>query len=97
MQTKGRLTIGYLASSMAEGNGRSLWLGIQEQARALGVRLVTFAGVELRYPRPFYHHANQVYELVDRQQLDGLIIWSSSLAGYIGSEGLNPLEILVHG
>jgi DNA-binding LacI/PurR family transcriptional regulator len=64
-----------------------LWLGIKEQAQALGARLVTFAGVELHYPDPFYHHANQVYELVDPQQLDGLIIWSSSLAGYIVAEG----------
>jgi hypothetical protein len=54
-------TIGYLASSMEEGNGRSLWLSIKDTARALGARLVTFAGAELRYPEPFYHHANQVY------------------------------------
>lgn len=81
-------TIGYLASSMEEGNGRSLWLSIKDTARALGARLVTFAGAELRYPEPFYHHANQVYGLVNRQRLDGLIIWSSSLAGFIGPEGL---------
>jgi DNA-binding LacI/PurR family transcriptional regulator len=81
-------TIGYLASSMEEGNGRSLWLSIKDTARALGARLVTFAGAELRYPEPFYHHANQVYGLVDRQRLDGLIIWSSSLAGFIGPEGM---------
>ncbi|RPI92225.1 MAG: hypothetical protein EHM40_13640, partial [Chloroflexi bacterium] len=81
-------TIGYLASSMVEGNGRSLWLSIKDTARALGARLVTFAGAELRYPEPFYHHANQVYRLVDRQRLDGLIIWSSSLAGFIGPDGM---------
>jgi signal transduction histidine kinase/DNA-binding LacI/PurR family transcriptional regulator/AraC-like DNA-binding protein/ActR/RegA family two-component response regulator len=81
-------TIGYLASSMEEGNGRSLWLSIKEAAWASGARLVTFAGAELRYPEPFYHHANQVYGLVDRQRLDGLVIWSSSLAGFIGPEGM---------
>ncbi|HET9912163.1 MAG TPA: substrate-binding domain-containing protein [Anaerolineales bacterium] len=81
-------TLGYLASSMEEGNGRSLWLSIKDTAQALGARLVTFAGAELRYPEPFYHHANQVYGLVNRQRLDGLIIWSSSLAGFIGPEGM---------
>jgi len=65
-----------------------LWLGILEQARALGVRLVTFAGGELRFPEPFYHQANQVYELADRKQLDGLIVWTSSLATFIGREGI---------
>ena len=82
------ITIGYLAPNIAEGNGVLLWLGILEQAKALGVRLVTFAGGELRYPEPFYHQANQVYELADRQQLDGLIIWTSSLATFIGPEGI---------
>ena len=82
------LTIGYLAPNIAEGNGVLLWLGILEQAKILGVRLVTFAGGELRYPEPFYHQANQVYELADRQQLDGLIIWTSSLATFIGPEGI---------
>ena len=76
--------IGYLDSSMEEGIGRSLWLSIKDTARGLGARLVTFAGAELRYSEPFYHHANQVCGLVDCQQLDGLIIWSSSLAGFIG-------------
>jgi signal transduction histidine kinase/DNA-binding LacI/PurR family transcriptional regulator/CheY-like chemotaxis protein len=81
------LTIGYLASNIVEGNGHSLWQGIKEEAQAQGIRLVTFAGIELRYPKPFYHQDNQVYELVDRQQLDGLIVWSSSLASFIGYEG----------
>ncbi len=78
------LTIGYLASSMAEGSGRSLWLGIKERAQSLGIRLVTFAGTELHDPEPYFHHANQVYDLVDFNQLDGLIVWSSSLGGFIG-------------
>jgi hypothetical protein len=91
-QTEGPFAIGYLASSMAEGSGRSLWLGIKEQAQAMEATLVTFAGVELHYPEPFYHHASQVYELVDRHQLDGLIIWSSSLAGFIGSEGIKDFR-----
>jgi len=72
---------------MVEGNGRSLWQGIKEESQAQGIRLVNFAGVELQYPKPFYHQANQVYELVDQEQLDGLIIWSSSLASFIGREG----------
>ena len=89
MKTKAThpLTIGYLASNIVEGNGHSLWLGIKEASQAQGVRLVTFAGIELQYPKPFYHQANQVYELVDRQQLNGLIVWSSSLASFIGHEG----------
>jgi hypothetical protein len=68
-QTTHPLTIGYLASNIVEGNGHSLWLGIKEASQAQGVRLVTFAGIELQYPKPFYHQANQVYELVDRQQM----------------------------
>jgi signal transduction histidine kinase/DNA-binding LacI/PurR family transcriptional regulator/AraC-like DNA-binding protein/DNA-binding LytR/AlgR family response regulator len=82
------LTIGYLTPNIDEGNGLLLWMGIIEQAQAMGVRLVTFAGGELRYPAPFYRYSNQVYDLVDRQQLDGLIIWTSSLAAFVGPEGI---------
>lgn len=82
------LTIGYLTPNIDEGNGLLLWTGIIEQARTLGLRLVTFAGGELRYPAPFYRYSNQVYDLVDRQQLHGLIIWTSSLAAFIGPEGI---------
>jgi len=82
------LTIGYIAPNIVEGNGHSLWLGIKEASQAQGIRLVTFAGIELQYPKPFYQQANQVYELVDRQRLNGLIVWSSSLASFIGYEDL---------
>jgi signal transduction histidine kinase/DNA-binding LacI/PurR family transcriptional regulator/AraC-like DNA-binding protein/ActR/RegA family two-component response regulator len=82
------LTIGYLTPNIDEGNGVLLWTGIIEQAQTMGARLVTFAGGELRYPAPFYRSANQVYELADRQRLDGLIVWTSSLAAFVGPEGI---------
>ncbi|MFZ6030942.1 MAG: substrate-binding domain-containing protein [Chloroflexota bacterium] len=83
------LTIGFLTPNIAEGNGLLLWSGILEQAQATGARLVTFAGGELRPPQPFYRQASQVYELVDRQQLDGLIVWTSSLMAFIGEAGID--------
>ena len=43
-------TIGYLAPSMEEGNGRSIWISIKEATRALGIRLVAFAGAEFALP-----------------------------------------------
>jgi signal transduction histidine kinase/DNA-binding LacI/PurR family transcriptional regulator/AraC-like DNA-binding protein/response regulator of citrate/malate metabolism len=89
MQPSKELTIGFLTPTVTEGNGLLLWQGILEQAKTSGIRLVTFSGGELRYPEPFYRQANQVYELADRQQLDGLIIWTSSLAAFIGHEGIH--------
>jgi signal transduction histidine kinase/DNA-binding LacI/PurR family transcriptional regulator/AraC-like DNA-binding protein/response regulator of citrate/malate metabolism len=82
------LTIGFLAPTVSEGNGLLLWQSILGQAAASGARLVTFMGGELRYPEPFYRRANQVYELANRQKLDGLIIWTSSLAAFVGDEGI---------
>jgi signal transduction histidine kinase/DNA-binding LacI/PurR family transcriptional regulator/AraC-like DNA-binding protein len=83
------ITIGYLTPNIAEGNGLILWQNILAQTRAMGARLVTFNGGELRYPEPFYQQANQVYELANRQQLQGLVIWTSSLASFIGPEGIS--------
>ncbi len=101
MQPEGPITIGYLSSNLNVGNGRLLWLGIQGQAETMGLSLITFGGLELNYPRPFYHHANQVYELVNRQRIDGLIIWASSLSAFIEPEeirafceGYYPLPVV---
>jgi len=84
-QRKG-LTIGFLTTAIGEGTGRMLWSGVHEQCANNGAALVTFAGSELLNPDGFLRQANLVFELVDRKELDGLVVWASSMATYIGSE-----------
>ena len=83
-----RLTIGYLGSTIEDGIGRMLWSGIHERCQASNVHLVSFTGNELQGPGAFSRQANTIYEMVDRDRLDGLIVWASSLSAYVGPEAI---------
>jgi len=47
-----------------------------------------FAGGYLRDPTDFSRRGNVVYEMIDTEMLDGLIIWSSSLSSYVSHESI---------
>lgn len=86
MAPPSNLTIGFLTTGIGDGTGRLLWSGILDQCQALGVNLVSFVGNQLANPSGFSRQANAVFDLVDRNQLDGLVIWASSLAAFVGPE-----------
>jgi signal transduction histidine kinase/DNA-binding LacI/PurR family transcriptional regulator/AraC-like DNA-binding protein len=81
-----RLTIGYLGSTIEDGIGRMLWSGIHELCQGNDIHLVSFTGNELNGPRAFTRQGNIIYDMVDRNRLDGLIFWASSLSSYVGPE-----------
>ena len=81
-----RLTIGYLATAIGDGTARMLWSGIYELCQANNINLVSFTGSELESPGGFSRQSNLIYEMVDRGRLDGLVIWASSLAAYVGPD-----------
>jgi signal transduction histidine kinase/DNA-binding LacI/PurR family transcriptional regulator/AraC-like DNA-binding protein len=85
-KSAGRLTIGFLTSVIGDGTGRKLWSGINELCQENGVNLVSFTGSELEPPGGFSRQANMIFDMVDRGQLDGLVIWASSLATYVGPD-----------
>jgi signal transduction histidine kinase/DNA-binding LacI/PurR family transcriptional regulator/AraC-like DNA-binding protein len=81
-----RLTIGYLATAIGDGTARLLWSGIYELCQANDINLVSFTGSELESPGGFSRQSNLIYDMVDRGRLDGLVIWASSLAAYVGPD-----------
>ena len=81
-----RLTIGYLATAIGDGTARMLWSGIYELCQVNNINLVCFTGSELDSPGGFSRQSNLIYDMVDRGRLDGLIIWASSLAAYVGPD-----------
>lgn len=66
----------------------SLWPGIADTIQARDGNLLCFAGGYLRDPTDFCRRGNIVYEMIDTEMLDGLIIWSSSLSSYVGHESI---------
>ncbi len=88
LRPKTALTLGFLTTQIGEGTGRMLWSGLNEQCQANGINLVCFVGSELENPGGFLRQANAAFDLVDRQHLDGLILWTSSMATYVGPDSL---------
>jgi len=83
-----RLTIGVLLDNLSGESRSSLWPGIADTIQAQGGNLVCFTGGYLNDPHDFTKRGNIVYEMIDKHALDGLIIWTSSLASYVGQASL---------
>ncbi|MCX7670211.1 MAG: substrate-binding domain-containing protein, partial [Anaerolineae bacterium] len=87
-ETRAGPTIGVIMDNVSGESRYSLWPGIADTVRAHGGRLLCFAGGYLHHPDDFARRGNFIYDLMDTGRLDGLIIWSSSLASYVGVEAL---------
>jgi signal transduction histidine kinase/DNA-binding LacI/PurR family transcriptional regulator/AraC-like DNA-binding protein len=85
----GRPTIGLLINQVTGGlNSGYLWSGVLETAQERGANLLGFAGGHLNDPFDFNTHSNVLYELIDKERIDGLIVWASSLGSYISPEAI---------
>lgn len=84
--------IGYITPRISNQHGLAIWRGMVETAQVRGVDLLCFPGGEVQHPedagRPAGRHTarNAIYDLVDRESLDGLVVWGSSLGYYAGPE-----------
>ncbi len=83
-----RPTIGVILDDVAGESRSSLWPGIADTIQAQDGNLLCFAGGYLRDPRNFSTRGNFLYDLIDKDRLDGLIIWTSSLSSYVGRESV---------
>ena len=83
-----RLTIGVILDNVAGESRSSLWPGIADTIQAQGGSLLCFTGGYLHDPHDFTIRGNIVYEMIDKNCLDGLIIWTSSLSSYVGHESI---------
>lgn len=82
-------TIGVLASTLLDENGRDLWYGLVDSPpKERRFNLFYFAGGWLKDPYGFNSQSNIIYELIDEQNVDGLIIWTSALGRFISDEEL---------
>ncbi|MEJ5200047.1 MAG: substrate-binding domain-containing protein, partial [Anaerolineae bacterium] len=87
-ETRAGPTIGVIMDNVSGESRYSLWPGIADTVRGHGGRLLCFAGGYLHDPEDFARRGNFIYDLIDADRLDGLIIWASSLASYVGVDAL---------
>ena len=83
-----RPTIGLLTRGVSNEIGASFLAGVSDVVRARDVNLITFAGGSLRFPHGFEAQGNILYEMVDPEIIDGLLLDSGDLSHYVGVETL---------
>ena len=70
----GRPTIGFLAGYRGQFFHLA-WCGVADVAREHNINAICFVGQYVRAAEGFETQANILYDLVDAQRLDGLVIW----------------------
>jgi PAS domain S-box-containing protein len=70
----GRPTIGFL-TGFRDQFFHLMWCGIADVARERNINALCFAGNYVYDPEGFKIQANILYDLLDAEQLDGLVIW----------------------
>ncbi len=83
-----RRTIGFLTAYIDIDVSRRLWRGVVDAAARHNINVVCFPGGGLHAPTEFEAQRNVIYDLVNPASLDGLISWSSTIAG-----SLDPADI----
>jgi diguanylate cyclase (GGDEF)-like protein len=76
-------TIGLLIAELERMYHLPLWQGINDACIRKNINLIIFTGEAIKTPRDYYAQSNAVYDLVNPEQLDGLIIASGSIGNYI--------------
>lgn len=93
----GRLpTIGYLVTEIIDAYNGGIHAGLIDAARELGVNVISFLGGHLRYSSEhFAYQRNAIYDLVNANSVDGLII-NSTVGNYVTTEELGDFFAKYH-
>ncbi len=78
-----RPTIGFLSANIHIGASRVLWPGILDAAEAGDANLICFPGGRLDAVDSGESMRNLIFRQIAPEQFDGLVVWSSALAGVV--------------
>jgi len=77
-------TIAYLTNKIYSPFFTQLvWLGIIDAAREHRVNEICFMGEALEDPEDFKAQANILFDLISKERIDGLVLWSGALDWHI--------------
>nr|WP_246433951.1 substrate-binding domain-containing protein [Spirochaeta isovalerica] len=82
---------GVITAGINDSYQAGIWRGIVSKSEELGTGLVSFLGSRINSPHPDESNSNIVYSLVGKNQIDGLIIVSSSISTYVEPDQLAKL------
>jgi signal transduction histidine kinase/DNA-binding LacI/PurR family transcriptional regulator len=84
-----RPRIALIAPNTWSGSSFSLALGVSDALREAGADFICYQGSYLRAPGNFYKMGNVIYDFIDKESLNGIVIWASSLSNYISYEDIH--------
>lgn len=81
-----RPTIGFIIADIIEPWQILQWRGVVDAADEQDINLICFPGGEWRNPNGYVYQANVLYDLIDPERLDGLIIWTGGFDLYVSRQ-----------
>jgi diguanylate cyclase (GGDEF)-like protein/PAS domain S-box-containing protein len=87
-EVTGPPVIGLLLDNLFEEYEENIWTAIVRACEEEGVNLICFPGGSLNSPELFHTQRNVLYDLVNKDNVDGFIAISGSIGNYISKEKL---------
>ncbi|MFN2150333.1 MAG: LacI family DNA-binding transcriptional regulator, partial [Anaerolineales bacterium] len=81
-----RPVIGVLVSHITHKNDFAMWQGVVDAARKRNVDVICFVGLWLDSPYGFEAQANVIYDLVNTEKLDGLLMMAGAILQFVQPE-----------
>ena len=96
-------TLALLTTGAIDPNNRTIWAGWPRHAAMHGANLICYPGRLVRSPVEFEAQRNVIYNMVDRQRVDGLVMmgglnaWVSLEDTYAFLERFKPMPMVTTG
>ena len=91
-----RPTIGFLSANIHIGASRVLWPGVLDAAESHNANLICFPGGRLDASESAEAMRNLIFQQVDVDQLDGLVVWTSALTGVVTPQEISDFRQAYH-
>jgi DNA-binding LacI/PurR family transcriptional regulator len=84
--SKCRPTLALLTHGSGDPVSHYVWSGVESFARKVGANLICFPGKAIQSPKGFDSQANVLYEFINKEKIDGVIIWLAGLTLQMSSD-----------
>jgi DNA-binding LacI/PurR family transcriptional regulator len=83
-----RLTIGIFLNTLYENYDLELWKSVRAACEKHDINVITISGGALNSPYYYHTHRTQIYSLVNKTNVDGIVSVSASIGNYTTPEKL---------
>ncbi|MCR4713467.1 MAG: helix-turn-helix domain-containing protein [Treponemataceae bacterium] len=84
--------IGFLLASIDTGSGINMWKPLVREASHSNAAFYIFPGGRLNSPQNSEYLRNSIYSLANKDTLDGIISWGSTIGGFVSVQELNSFH-----